>query len=76
MEKVTIPTDMTAELIVLGTCLKSINACNEVTQQLKASDFYDPRNREIWARINDLVSNDAEVNLDSLMQLEGKVGVN
>ena len=76
MEKISIPTDINAELIVLGTCLKSINACNEVTQQLKASDFFDPRNREIWARISDLVSNDSEVTLDSLMTLEAKVGVN
>ena len=65
MEKINIPTSLEAELRVLGGALKSADWAAKLTETLEEYHFFDPKNRQVFAIIKKLMSQDRPVDTDS-----------
>lgn len=72
MEKVKIPINLESEAAVLGAAMRSADSATELTQKLKITDFFDAKNREIFAKINDLVLSDHPVTFERIVHLVPK----
>ncbi|MCQ2546094.1 MAG: replicative DNA helicase [Clostridia bacterium] len=61
MEERIPPHNLEAEKSVLGAALLSKDALNEVVELVRADDFYDPNNKEIFSAVFDLAAINAPV---------------
>ena len=64
--KIAIPVDPDTEGLVLLSIINSINAANELIPLLKADDFYERHNLEIYLLCKELYNEGKSINLDTL----------
>ena len=63
----TLPHNPEAERVVLGSCLLSFKALEDVAEILNANDFYDINNRKLWEIISGLYNSAKPIDLVSVI---------
>lgn len=71
----TLPHNPEAERVVLGSCLLSFKALEDVAEILNANDFYDINNRKVWQIITDMYNSSKPVEILTLLDEMKRQGI-